>query len=107
MNQLIKLILAGTLIFGFLSMPHLFYRLSAFILFAGFTVLAYEAFQRRDQIDVKIFVFAALLYNPFFLIPFPHFFWLIVNAIAIIGLIINILLTTENPPDDFTKKDDR
>ena len=107
MNQLVKLLLTGTLIVCFLSMPYLFYRASAYILFVGFGWLTYDAFHRRDQIDVKIFVVLTILYNPFFVIPLPHFLWIIVNVLVIVGMILNILFAEDNPYEDFTKKDDR
>lgn len=88
-------------------MPYLFYRFSGYILFAGFGWLAYDAFQRRDQLDVKIFFSLAILYNPFLVIPIPHFLWLIINTCVIIGMILNLLFSEENPYEDFTKKDDR
>lgn len=107
MNQLVKIILTGTLILCFLSMPNIFYRFSGYFLFVGFGWLSYDAFHRRDQLDVKIFVVLSILYNPFFIIPLPHFLWNIVNIIVIIGLILNILFAQDNPYEDFTKKDDR
>lgn len=107
MNQLVKIILTGTLILCFLSMPTIFYRFSGYVLFVGFGWLAYDAFHRQDQIDVKIFVILTILYNPFFIIPFPHFLWIIVNIVVIIGLLLNIFLAEDNPYEDFTKKDDR
>lgn len=107
MNQLVKVILTGTLILSFLSMPSLFYRASGYILFVGFGWLAYDAFQRRDQMDVKIFAVLTILYNPFFIIPFPHFLWIVVNVLVIIGMILNILFAEDNPYEDFTKKDNR
>lgn len=107
MHQLVKLILTGTLILCFLSMPSVFYRFSGYVLFVGFGWLAYDAFHRRDQMDVKIFVLLAILYNPFFTPPFPHFVWLILNILVIIGMILNILFAEDNPYEDFTKKDDR
>ncbi|MPS72848.1 MAG: hypothetical protein E2590_06780 [Chryseobacterium sp.] len=105
MNQLLKLILTGILILCFLSMPYLFYRLSGYLLFVGFGWLAYDAFNKRNQTDVKIFATLAIIYNPFFSIPFPNFLWLIINTIVIIGMILNILFAEENPYDNnFTKK---
>ena len=106
MNQLLKLILTGILILCFLKMPLVFYRFSSYILFSGFGWLAYEAFQRQDRMDVKIFVILALLYNPFIRFPFPNFLWVIINVLVIIGLILNILFAQDNPYEDFKKKDD-
>jgi len=106
MNQLLKLLLSGILIFCLLGMPYLFERLSGYILFAGFGWLTYDAFQRRDSLDIKIFAFLAILYNPFFKFPFPVFLWVIVNIIVIIGLILNILFAEDNPYENPTKKDD-
>jgi fatty acid desaturase len=107
MNQLLKLILTGILILCFLKMPSLFYRFSGYVLFSGFGWLAYDAFQRRDQIDVKIFVILAILYNPFITFPFPNFLWIIINVLVIIGLILNMLFAEDNPYEDQIKKDDR
>ncbi|WP_312768101.1 DUF6804 family protein [Epilithonimonas sp.] len=107
MNQLLKLLLTGILILSFLSMPYLFYRLAGYMLFTGFSWLAYDSFNRRDQIDIKIFVILVIIYNPFLPLPFPHILWLIINTIVIIGMILNILFAEENPYDNnFTKKDD-
>lgn len=106
MNQLVKLILTGILILSFFKMPSLFYRFSSYLLFSGFGWLAYDAFHRRDHTDVKIFVALTILYNPFFIIPFPHFLWIIINTVVIIGMILNILFAEDNPYEDSIKKDD-
>ena len=107
MNQLLKLILITILILCFLKMPYLFYRLSGYALFAGFGWLAYDAFQRRDSLDVKVFIVLAILYNPFIGIPIPNFVQVIINILIIISLILNILFSQDNPYEDYTKKDDR
>lgn len=107
MNQLLKLILIAVLILCFLKMPYMFYRLSGYGLFVGFGWLAYDAFQRKDSLDVKIFVVLALLYNPFIGLPIPNLIQVIINIIVIIGMILNILFSQENPYEDYTKKDDR
>ncbi|WP_051878323.1 DUF6804 family protein [Chryseobacterium sp. FH1] len=108
MIQLLKLILAGILLLCFFKMPYFFYRLSGYLLFAGFGRLAYDAFQRRDHLDVKIFVFLTLLYNPFYSLPLPHTLWTTTNGLVIVGLIIHLLVSDESSqnPDQFTKKDD-
>lgn len=107
MNQLIKLILTGILILCLLKMPFVFYRFSSYILLAGFGWLSYDASQRKDHLDIKIFLVLALLYNPFFQLPLPNFLWVIINIIVIIGLIINILFAEDNPYEEQIKKDDR
>jgi len=108
MNQLLKLILTGTLILCFLKMPYIFYRISGFALFAGFGWLTYDAFQRRDSLDVKIFVILTILYNPFIGLPIPNIIQVIINIIVIIGMVLNILFAQENPYEDYNiKKDDR
>ncbi|MNK62264.1 hypothetical protein D3C87_814340 [compost metagenome] len=76
-------------------------------MFAGFGGLAYDALQRRDHIDVKIFVFLALLYNPFYTLPLPHFLWTTLNGLVVVGLIIHLMVSDENSQDHFTKKDDQ
>ena len=75
-------------------------------MFAGFGGLAYDALQGRDHIDVKIFVFLALLYNPFYTLPLPHFLWTTLNGLVVVGLIIHLMVSDENSQDHFTKKDD-
>lgn len=107
MSQLLKLILAGILIFTFLKMPYFYYRFAEYALFTGFGWLSYESYQRRDDFDVKVFFLIAVLYNPILRIPLPHIVWIIINILVIIGLILHILFSEDNPYDDFTKKDDR
>ncbi len=107
MNQLLKLILSGILILSFLKMPYAFYAFSDYILFAGFGWLAYDAFERRDHFDVKIYIMVALLYNPFVKFPIPHLLWNIINAVVIIALIINIVFAGDYDYEDYTKKDDQ
>ncbi|PZU84436.1 MAG: hypothetical protein DI529_11245 [Chryseobacterium sp.] len=85
-------------------MPLIFYRISGYMLFAGFGWLAYDAFQRKDSLDIKVFFSLFILYNPLISFPFPHIVWLIINAIVIIGMILNILFAEENPYEDSTKK---
>lgn len=107
MSQLLKLILAGILLICFFNMTFFFYRLSGYLLFAGFLKLAYDAFQRRDQIDITIFAILALIYNPFYSLSIPHFISTTFNGIVIVGLIIHMLASEESPEDHFKKKDDR
>jgi len=107
MNQLLKLILSGILILSFLKMPYAFYTFSGYLLFAGFGWLAYDAFERLDHVDVKIYIMVALLYNPFIKLPIPHLLWNIINAVVIIALIINMLFAGDYPYEDYTKKDDQ
>lgn len=107
MGQIVKILLTGTLLLCFLSMPMMFYKVSNYFLFVGFGWLAYDAFQREDHLDVKIYALLTIIYNPFFVIPLPHSIWIIINIIVIIGLILNILFAEDDPFEDFTKKDDR
>ena len=107
MNQLLKLILITILILCLLKIPYLFYRFSGYALFAGFGWLAYDAFQRRDSLDVKVFIVLAILYNPFIAIPIPNVVQVIINILIIIGMILNVLFSQDNPYEDYTKKDDR
>lgn len=107
MNQLIKLFLIIILLLCFFKMPYTFYKFAEFGLFAGFIWLGYESYQRNDRFDVTVFFLLAILYNPFIDIPFPNIVWTIFNAFVIIGIILNIICSDENPYDDFTKKDDQ
>ncbi|WP_394330636.1 hypothetical protein [Epilithonimonas tenax] len=85
-------------------MPFVFYRFSGYGLFVGFCWLAYDAFQRRDPTGCESFCFDFHFVQSFFPIPFPHFLWLIVNMVIIIGMILNILFAEDNPYEDDKKK---
>lgn len=88
-------------------MPYLFDRFSGYVLFGGFGWLAYDASQRRDSLDVKVFIILAIFYNPFFGIPVPHIMQVIINILIVIGMTLNILFSQDNPYEDYKKKDDR
>lgn len=90
MNILIKIILSVLLLGCLLEMPYGYYQLIRFVAFAGFSYLAYQAYNQKQEITIFIFGALALLFQPFFKIALGRELWNIVDVIVAIGLLISI-----------------
>jgi uncharacterized membrane protein YccC len=89
-DKQIKIGLSIILLLCLLNMPYGYYQLVRFVSLIGFSVLAYNANQKKQQTEVLVFIALALLFQPFFKISFGRTLWNIIDALVAIGLIVSI-----------------
>lgn len=77
-------------------MPYAYYELIRLIALLGFGVLAYQAYHQKRQAEMLIYIFLALLFQPFFKIALGRALWNVVDVIVGLYLLISIFLKTKN-----------
>ena len=77
-------------------MPYGYYQFVRFASMAAFAFLAYTANEEGKQTEVIIFVILALLFQPFFKLALGRELWNIVDVIVAIGLLVSILVKSQN-----------
>jgi len=80
-------------------MPYGFYQLVRFVALIGFSVLAYKAYQEKNNTFIVIYVSLALLFQPLFKIALGRELWNIVDVIVGLGLIISVLVNLKSQGD--------
>jgi uncharacterized protein (DUF58 family) len=63
--RLLKIVLALLLFLCLLPMPYGYYELVRWAAMLGFAFLAYQAYERKDNILLIVFIGLALLFQPF------------------------------------------
>lgn len=93
MNDIIvKVILSILFFLCLLDMPYGYYQFVRLIAFIGFVLLAYKAYEQKNQMVMIIYIGLALLFQPFIKITLGRHIWNIVDVIVGIGLILSILI---------------
>lgn len=77
-------------------MPYGYFQLVRFLSLLGFSVLAFDAYQKEKQTEVIIYIGLAILFQPLFKISLGRTLWNIVDVIVAIGLLVTILSSTKN-----------
>ncbi|NRB53348.1 MAG: hypothetical protein HRU41_37180 [Saprospiraceae bacterium] len=85
--KILKLILAIAFLVCLLDMPYGYYQLVRFLGMVGFGILAFSAYQEKNQTYFIIWLASALLINPFFKIGLGRDIW---NAVDVIWAILLI-----------------
>jgi hypothetical protein len=100
MNQYIsiltKLILSVLFLLCLADMPYGYYELVRIVGLIGFALLAYQANQKGNQVEMILYIGLALLFQPFFKIALGRFLWNLVDVIVAIGLLLSIVLNNKN-----------
>jgi hypothetical protein len=86
----IKIILAILFFICLANMPYGYFQLVRFAGLAGFSILAYQASEKKDKTEMIIYICLAILFQPLFKIALGRKIWNIVDVITGIGLIISI-----------------
>jgi len=83
-------------IFLFLAMfgswPYGFFTLLRFVVFAATAYIAWIAYEAKQEKWIWIFGFLAVIFNPFIPLYFSRSFWVIVDLIVAVFLIISIFV---------------
>ena len=91
-NNAIKVVLAILFFLCLVDMPYGFYQLVRFAGLIGFVILAYQAYEQRNQAVMILYGSLALLFQPFFKIALGRQMWNIVDVVIAIGLIASIFI---------------
>ena len=92
MIKTIKIILALLLFFCLADLPYGYYQFVRFASLVGFAILAYDANQKGNQIEMIVFGALALLFQPFIKIALGRQIWNIVDIFVGLGLIISLFI---------------
>ncbi|MGY6522422.1 MAG: DUF6804 family protein [Mongoliitalea sp.] len=88
----IKISLAILFFSCLFQMPYGYYQLVRFLAFFGFSILAYHANKKDNQIAMIVYIGLALLFQPFLKIALGRQMWNLVDIIAGLGLLISVFL---------------
>jgi hypothetical protein len=83
-------------IFLFLAMldswPYGFFTLLRFVVFATMAYIAWVAYELKREKWIWIFGFLAVIFNPFIPLYFGREFWVIVDFIVAVFLVVSIFI---------------
>ena len=101
--MLLKIILAILLLVCLLDMPYGYYQFVRFLSAAGFSFLAYKAYDSRNQTDMIVYIVLAILFQPLIKIALGRQIWNIVDVIVAVGLVASIFVNL-NPQKKYNEK---
>lgn len=90
-SNIIKIILAVLFFLCLLDMPYGFYQFVRFGALVGFGILAFQANEKENQIEMIIYGVLALLFQPIFKISLGRVLWNIIDVVVGIGLLITVV----------------
>lgn len=73
-------------------MPYGFYQLVRMAGLIGFAIFAYDANQRKQPVEMIVYIGLALLFQPLFKVALGRDLWNIVDVLVGIGLIVSVFL---------------
>lgn len=88
----IKIVLAALFFLCLAEMPYGFYQLARMAGLIGFAILAYDANQRKQPVEMIVYIGLALLFQPLFKVALGRDLWNIVDVLVGIGLIVSVFL---------------
>jgi hypothetical protein len=91
LTKFVKFFLALILLLCLFDWSYGYYLFVRFVSTAGFVYLAYDASTKKESFAVAIFIFLAMLFQPFEKIVLGRTLWNIVDVIVAIGLIFSVL----------------
>lgn len=94
MSLLIKVVLAILLFVCLFDMPYGYYQFVRFLSLIGFGILAFDAYQKKRQTEVIVYLALAILFQPIFKISLGRTLWNIVDIIVAVGLLVTVFSST-------------
>jgi hypothetical protein len=94
-NKIIKIILGIMLLVCLVDMPYGYYQLVRFLGMIGFGILAYSAYQRKDNSFFIIWASSVVLISPLIKIALGRELWNVVDVIWAILLFASLKLETK------------
>lgn len=95
-EQIIKLLLALLFFLCLLNMPYGYYQFVRFSAMVGFAILAYQASEKENKMEMIIYIGLALLFQPIFKISLGRSLWNIIDVIVGFYLIGSIMWKKKN-----------
>jgi hypothetical protein len=89
--KIIKCVLAIILLLCVFKIPYGYYELVRFISLIGFGYLSFISYKKGNQNEMIVYVFLALLFQPFIKVALGKDIWNIIDVIVSIVLIFSIL----------------
>jgi len=86
----IKVVLAILFFLCIANMPYGFYQFVRFIALIVFIILVYHANEQKKKSETIIYIFLALLFQPFFKVALGRTFWNVLNLVTGIGLLLSV-----------------
>ena len=86
----IKVVLAILFFLCIANMPYGCYQFVRFIALIVFIILAYHANEQKKKSETIIYIFLALLFQPFFKVALGRTFWNVLNLLIGIGLLLSV-----------------
>ena len=88
----VKIILAAMLFLCLAKMPYGYFQFVRFGALVGFTLLAYNSYEKGLTNYMIIFIGLALLFQPFFKVALGRQIWNIVDVVVSVFLIVTIFI---------------
>ena len=92
MTVIIKIILSILLLLCLVDMPYAYFQFVRMSALVGFSILAYQSYEKSNKIALVLYVGLAILFQPFEKIALGRTIWNIVDVIVAIGLLLSIAL---------------
>ena len=87
MKNLLKIITAVLLLLCLLKMPYGYYQLVRLVSFASFLIIANLSHKEKQTNFMYLFIFFAILFQPFIKIALGRQIWNIVDVVVVVLLI--------------------
>lgn len=94
----IKVLLAALLLTCLAEMPYGYYQFVRLAGLVGFAVLAYDAFKTKQQRMAIVYVFLALLFQPFIKVALGRALWNIVDVVVALILLVSVFINRKTEP---------
>jgi hypothetical protein len=91
-EKLIKIALAALLIITLFHIPWGWFRLFRYFSLTGFSILAYYSFERKNIPHVILYLFLAVIFQPFWLLPMGPLPWHALDVAVAAGLVISVFV---------------
>ena len=91
-ENMIKIILAVLFFLCLADIPYGFFQLVRFCALVGFGFLSYSAAEKKQSIEVFVYVALAILFQPIFKIALGRTLWNILDVLVGVGLLISIFI---------------
>lgn len=92
LERIIKISLAILFFICLTDMPYGYFQFVRFAGLIGFTILAYNAHEKRRPIEMIVYAGLALLFQPFFKIALGRQIWNFVDIVVGVGLLVSLFI---------------
>ena len=98
MITILKIILSISLLLYLFHFPYGYYQFVRIAALVGFSILAYNAYKRKANLEMIMYIGLAILFQPIIKIALGRTLWNIVDIIVAIGLFISLMNSKKLKP---------